>query len=91
MVEGKLDAIEMACINADLHLTSPKCLGRVSNKTASPVALDTSNNVVCAACDTLRDDTEAMVLHGCRTADTSKEALLNTLVKLDNGNTRRGL
>ena len=56
-----------------------------------PVTLHTSDDVVSVALDTLRDDTETVVLHGCSARDTAKETLLNTLAKLDHSNTGRGL
>ena len=81
----------MKCVIAYLHLTSVQELRRVRNKTASPITLHTSDDVVGAAGDALRDDTETVVLHRSRAADASKETLLDSLTKLDNRNTIRGL
>lgn len=43
-----------------------------------------------ATLDTLRDDTEAVILHDGAAADTTEQALLDTLVELDDGDTGRG-
>ena len=43
------------------------------------------------ALNTLRDDTETVVLHDAGAADTAKETLLNTLAEPDDSNTGRGL
>lgn len=76
---------------AYLHLTSPEIFGWVGYKSTSPVTLHTSNDVVRARLDTLRDDTETMVLHSGAARDTSKQTLLDTLLELDDSDTRRRL
>lgn len=44
---------------------------------------------MASATNAFRDDAEAVVLEGCRPADTAKETLLNATLELDDGNTRR--
>ena len=66
-------------------------LGHVCDETAGPVTLGTGDDVVAATLDALRDDTETVVLHDSSAADTAEETLLDTLLELDNGHTRRGL
>ena len=66
-------------------------LRRVGDDAARPVALHTRDDVVRFARDALGDDTEAVVLHGGGAADTAQETLLDTLVELDDSNTRGGL
>ena len=78
-------------IGAYLHLASIEVLGWVRNEPTSPVTLHTGDNVVGLALDTLRDDAEAVVLHCGGATDATEETLLNTLAKLDNRNTIRGL
>lgn len=73
-----------------LHLASVEVLRRVSDEAAGPVALHTGDDVVRIALDALRDDTEAVVLHNWAATDTTEQTLLNTLLKLDDGYTRRG-
>lgn len=74
-----------------LHLASPEVLGRIGNETTGPVTLHTSDDIVGAALDALRDDTETVVFHSSTAADTTEQTLLDTLAELDDGDTRRGL
>ena len=63
----------------------------IGDEAASPVALHTGDDVVAATFDTLRDDTEAVVLHDAGAADTAEETLLDTLAEPDNSDTGRRL
>ena len=65
--------------------------GHIRDEAASPVALYTSDDVMAATLDTLRNDAEAVILHDAGAADTPEETLLDTLAELDDSNTRRGL
>ena len=65
--------------------------GHIRDEAACPVTLHTSDDVMAATLDTLRDDTETVVLHRSRAADASKETLLYALAELDDRNTIRGL
>lgn len=75
--------------NAYLHFTSVKELRWVIDETASPVTLHTSDDVVRVTLDTLGDDTETVVLHRGAAADTAEQTLLDTLLELDDRDTRR--
>ena len=56
---------------------------RVGNETASPVALYTGNDVVRIRLDTLRNDTETVVLHDGAAANAAEQTLLDTLLEFD--------
>lgn len=62
----------------------------VGDETAGPVPLHTSDDVVRIRLDTLRDDTEAVILHDGAAADTAEEALLDTLLEFDDSDPGRG-
>ena len=63
----------------------------IGDEAASPVALHTSDDVVAATLDTLRDDTETVVFHDAGAADTTEETLLDTLAEPDDSDTGRRL
>ena len=65
--------------------------GYVCDETASPVTLGSGDDVVAATLDTLRYDTETVVLHDAGATDTAEETLLDTLAELDDSDTGRRL
>ena len=62
--------------------------GRLLDKTARPIALYARDHVMASTLDAFGDDTESMILHGGGATDTTKEALLNTSLEFDDGNSR---
>ena len=78
-------------VKPHFHLASVEMFWWVSDESTSPVALNTSDDVVAATLDTLRDDTEAVALHDAGAADTTEETLLDTLAEPNDSNTGRRL
>lgn len=74
---------------SELEFSCPECSRRVVDEAASEVALHTADHVVILRVLALGDDTECVVLHDARAADTAEEALLHAAVKSNDGNLRR--
>ena len=72
-----------------LHFTRPEELGRIVDKSTSPVALYASDDIVAATFDSFGYDPETVVLHRRAAADTTEKALLNPLLELDHSDSGR--
>ena len=75
----------------ELELSGPHRPGRIGHEVLGEVALDTADHVVTAGLAALADDTEGVVLHNGRAADTAEKPLLHSALELEDGNLWRRL